>query len=64
MSHDAIPSQNPSEIDRRLSSWLRHLRARNARPRTLEAYSGSLKKLREFFSAEGFPTLVEEITQE
>ena len=64
MSHDAFLSQNPSEIDRRLWSWLRHLRARNARPRTLEAYSGSLKKLHEFLTKECMPIDVSEISQE
>jgi site-specific recombinase XerD len=52
------------DIDGLVTSWLRHLRAGNLSPRTLETYSESVAQFVAFLTERGMPTAVANITRE
>ena len=60
------PSQSlaVSDIPVNLASFARHLRAENASPRTVRAYSDSVLQLEAFLASRGMPTTLASIRRE
>jgi site-specific recombinase XerD len=51
-----------TSLDAPVPSWLRHLRAANLAPRTVQSYGEAARRLEEFLVAQGMPTQVGSIT--